>query len=74
MRQKKKLTLADRQALGDLRGTVEAMTEAHRERDALIWRLRDAGVSPEDVAAAAGLHASAIYKIPRPPSQQASGS
>jgi len=74
MRRKKKLTLADWTTLGELRGAVDAMQEAHRERDVLIWRLRDAKVSPEEIAEAARLDTSAIYKIPRPPVKQASGS
>lgn len=66
MRTKKTPTPTDLGDLAALREVARLMREAPRTRDALIWRLRDSGVSPEDIAEAAGLTEQGMYKVPRP--------
>lgn len=65
-RTKKRPTMQDEADLGTLRGWAEAIAGAERERAVLIWRLRDSGVSPDDISDAARLPISTLYKVERP--------
>ena len=65
-RTKKRPTIQDRADLGALKALAEALTEGERDLALLVWKLRDSGVSPEDIARESGIPVPTLYRIQRP--------
>ena len=64
-RRKKPLTVQDQRVLGEVRAIAGMIVKAGQERVALVRQLRAAGISPEDIAEAAGMSVGWVYKVPR---------
>lgn len=73
-RPKARPTLQQRRFLGELEGVAAALTEAEAQRDRLIVEARRARATVEQIADAASISQSGVYKVLERMGEEASGS